>query len=315
MADIINPSFFDRPEALLSDGGVVKYSSSDNKKKDNCSPITKRSDYVREYSSLPMIVICDLVRLGEIKPLPSPESLPREAREMYKKIENRYQNVACWLSYQLLTKDEVETELGIDYQLLEYKLFHTDLITFKEDAEDELLTLNLIKELRPSSLWLQKCDSSEDAWFKIAKSNCWRELANKNILGNGQPFEIGKTEYVREGRKIDRLFKTNMVTRSVSGSPNINWAQNLETLLFDEAARVANDNDYFREKYWNPYCERRQQFWNKVESNQLIQREWITQSGEYFRTGNGKRIPKTKPEGFKSRRSTRGRPIGSRNRK
>lgn len=315
MTDTYDPSIFDDPNVLVVGEKLVVNHPMTYEKQANPCLLISRADYVRRYAKLPEEVICDLLALGRIQSLPTTESMSEDAMEMLDKIKEYYNNVAYWLAYYFLTKGEIEKELNIDYQLLESWLFHTNLIVFKEAAEDELAMLKLIKEYRPKSWWAKTFDDCEQQWFRIAMSNCWKDLSEQNILGNGQPLEIGKTEYVRKARRIDKLFKNNTITRSKAGDPDIDWTQNLETLFLDDAARIASDDDYFRENYWEPYFKQRTQLWNEIEDNEQIQREWITPSGTKFVTGNGRRIPKQKPEGFKPIHSTKGRPIGSRNKK
>lgn len=315
MTDIYDPNLFDDPNTLVGDEKLVVNRPICSQKQDKPHSHITRANYVWQYSRLPQQVICDHFNLEYTESLPMTELLPKDAVEMLDETKKHYLGVAYWLAYYLLTKEEIETEFNIDYHSLECLLFHTNLITFKQAAEDELATLKLIKEYRPKSWWAQTFNDCEHLWFSIARSICWKDLSETNILGNGQPVEIGKTEYVRKARRIDKKFKNNTVTCSKAGAANTNWAQNLETLFVFDAALIANDDDYFRENYWEPYFGRRTQVWNEFEDNEQIQREWITPSGTKFVTGNGKRIPKQRPEEIKHTLSTKGRPIGSRNKK
>jgi hypothetical protein len=285
----MEPEFFDFDDLsnlVGVDGDVVK---AQKEKK-----ISTWADYVIDYAKLPQVCVQDLWLMGEIKSCPTVHGWHNEkARGLFENLKISYQNTAYHLAYNLLTKDEFENTLKVDYKTAEFQLFHTSLIAFKESADDELETIKLIRNYRPKSLWAQSFDSVEQMWFRIAMSECWHVIDRKNILGNGKPLDMGKTEFIRKGRKTDKLFKTNTITASAEGALNVRWEQHFKTLFIYDAAKIAADDDYFCENYWKYWWERQEQFWDEMETDENKQLSWITIGGELFITGNGRRLPKT----------------------
>lgn len=154
--------------------------------------------------------------------------------------------------------------------------------------------------LFPSGAVLWTCCECSDARWKLEGSG---------VIG--EPIIPGKIAYLsHQGKGIQKYINGGI--RHATKLHEVDWAQYLPNLLYQEAYRIATTGDnYFDKHHYQPFWKLWQNFNTKVVRREDMQSTHVLPDGGTFVTGSHNKIPK----GFQPKESSAWQPTKTKRRR
>lgn len=222
-------------------------------------------------------------------------------------LQTKYKDLCLWLRYY---------ELG--QKQLYSRLFFTELVSCKPDADLSVATLQFCKQLYPKSDWVQRSgiSSPEQLWYLCHASNVLGELDSVGFwlieeLTPEPPENMGKRKAVEQARKAYQSYKVGLAGNELpyscpEGTKIIKDGRNLVDALMHDAHRiidVAADDDL--EFHLKQFLRANAHYWREIDRSPELCIVCLDASGNITLSERGKKTPKFK--GLQPKRG-RGRP-------
>lgn len=173
-------------------------------------------------------------------------------------------------------------------------------------AFESIQTLSLAKETYFKSSVLSSLFPTPFAlWACIECSQERLSLRMHGITSN--PVILGKTDYLENTALAIHAYRNFEVKAADEETPawicEVHWSENLRTLLFTEAQKIAQKDEDFNKQYYTPYwraCRRNNNLLKRCDRMQSLYR---LPDGSPFITRKYNQIPEEqKPKGFTPKR-------------